>query len=328
MQRRRLGKTGLEVSALGLGCMAMTSLYGPVDEAEAIATVREALDAGADFLDTSDAYADGKNEELLKRALADGYRAKAVVATKFGNIRTPDGKPGANGRPEYVVEACNRSLARLGVDVIDLYYQHRVDASVPIEDTIGAMKRLVEQGKVRYLGLSEAGTATIRHAAAVHPIAALQTEYSVWCRFVEDDILKTCRELGIGFVPYSPLGRGMLTGAIRSLADLGENDRRRDHPRFQAGNVESNAALVRPLFEMADAKRCTPAQLALAWLLAQGADMVPIPGTKRRAHLHENLKAAEIELDAGEAAALARAIDDGQVQGTRYPKGQLPLLGV
>jgi len=328
MQRRRLGKTGLEVSALGLGCMAMTSLYGPVDDAEAIATVREALDAGADFLDTSDAYADGKNEELLKRALADGYRAKAVIATKFGNIRTPDGKPGANGRPEYVAEACNRSLARLGVDVIDLYYQHRVDASVPIEDTVGAMKRLVEQGKVRYLGLSEAGTATIRRAAAVHPIAALQTEYSIWCRFVEDDILKTCRELGIGFVPYSPLGRGMLTGGIRSLADLGENDRRRDHPRFQAGNVESNAALVRPLFEMADAKRCTPAQLALAWLLAQGADMVPIPGTKRRAHLRENLKAADMTLAAGEAAALARAIDDGKVQGTRYPKGQLPLLGV
>ncbi len=328
MQRRRLGKTGLEVSALGLGCMAMTNLYGPVDDAEAIATIREALDAGADFLDTSDAYADGKNEELLRRALADGYRAKAVVATKFGNVRTPDGKPAANGKPEYVIEACNKSLARLGIDVIDLYYQHRVDASVPIEDTVGAMKRLVDQGKVRYLGLSEAGSATIRRANAVHPIAALQTEYSVWCRFVESDILKTCRELGIGFVPYSPLGRGMLTGAIRGLADLGENDRRRDHPRFQAGNVESNAQLVRPLFEMADAKRCTPAQLALAWLLAQGADMVPIPGTKRRAHLRDNLKAAEIKLAAAEAATLAKAIDDGKVQGTRYPKGQLPLLGV
>jgi len=329
MQRRHLGKTGLEVSALGLGCMAMTNLYGPVDEAEAIATIREALDAGADFLDTSDAYADGKNEELLRRALADGYRAKAVVATKFGNVRTPEGKPGANGKPEYVIEACNKSLARLGIDVIDLYYQHRVDASVPIEDTVGAMKRLVEQGKVRHLGLSEAGPATIRRANAVHPIAALQTEYSVWCRFVENDnILATCRELGIGFVPYSPLGRGMLTGAIKSLSDLGENDRRRDHPRFQAGNVESNAALVRPLFELADAKRCTPAQLALAWLLAQGPDMVPIPGTKRRTHLRDNLKAAEVELSAGEAAALARGIDDSKVQGTRYPKGQLPLLGV
>jgi aryl-alcohol dehydrogenase-like predicted oxidoreductase len=328
MLRRRLGNKGLEVGAVGLGCMAMTNLYGAVDESEAIATVREALDAGADFLDTSDAYADGKNEELLRRALADGYHKKAVVATKFGNVRTPEGKPGANGRPEYVIEACNKSLARLGIEVIDLYYQHRVDASVPIEDTVGAMKRLVEQGKVRYLGLSEAGAATIRRAAAVHPIAALQTEYSVWCRFVEGEILAACRELGIGFVPYSPLGRGMLTGAIRSLNDLGENDRRRDHPRFQAGNVEANAALVRPLIEMAEAKKCTPAQLALAWLLAQGADMVPIPGTKRRTHLRQNLAAADVKLSADEAKALSRAIDDGKVQGTRYPKGQLPLLGV
>ena len=328
MQRRRLGNKGLEVGAIGLGCMAMTNLYGPVDEAEAIATVREALDAGADFLDTSDAYADGKNEELLRRALADGYRKKAIVATKFGNVRTADGRPGANGKPEYVIEACNRSLARLGIDVIDLYYQHRVDASVPIEDTVGAMKRLVEQGKVRYLGLSEAGAATIRRAAAVHPIAALQTEYSIWCRFVESEILPVCRELGIAFVPYSPLGRGMLTGEIRTLNDLGENDRRRDHPRFQAGNVEANATLVRPLIEMAEAKKCTPAQLALAWLLAQGPDMVPIPGTKRRTHLRQNLAAADVKLTADQAKALARAIDDGKVQGTRYPKGQLPLLGV
>jgi aryl-alcohol dehydrogenase-like predicted oxidoreductase len=328
MQHRRLGKGGLEVSALGLGCMAMTNLYGPVDEAEAIATVREALDAGANFLDTSDAYADGKNEELLRRALADGYRAKAVIATKFGNVRAPDGKPAANGRPEYVSAACERSLARLGVDVIDLYYQHRVDVSVPIEDTVGAMKRLVEQGKVRHLGLSEAGSATIRRAAAVHPIAALQTEYSVWCRFIEDDILKTCRELGIGFIAYSPLGRGMLTGAIRTLADLGENDRRRDHPRFQAGNVERNAALVQPLAEMAKDKRCTAAQLALAWLLTQGPDMVPIPGTKRREHLRQNLGALAVKLSTTEAATLSRAIDDTRVQGTRYPSAQLSLLGL
>jgi len=328
MLRRRLGKSGLEVSGLGLGCMAMTNLYGPVDEAEAIATVREALDAGADFLDTSDAYADGKNEELLRRALADGYRKKAVLATKFGNVRTPDGKPGANGKPEYVIEACNKSLARLGVEVIDLYYQHRVDASVPIEDTVGAMARLVKAGKVRYLGLSEAGPATIRRAAAVHPIAALQTEYSVWCRFVESEILSTCRELGIGFVPYAPLGRGMLTGAIKTLNDLGESDRRRDHPRFQAGNLESNAALVAPIVKAAAAKGCTPAQIALAWLLAQGPDQVPIPGTKRRTHLRENFGALEIKFSAAEAAALARAIDDTHVQGTRYPKGQLPLLGV
>jgi aryl-alcohol dehydrogenase-like predicted oxidoreductase len=328
MQSRRLGRSGLDVSALGLGCMAMTALYGAVDENEAIATVRAALDAGANFLDTADAYADGKNEQLLGRALADGYRARAVVATKFGNVRTPEGKPAANGRPEYVIEACNRSLARLGVDVIDLYYQHRVDASVPIEDTVGAMKRLVEQGKVRHLGLSEAGSATLRRAAAVHPIAALQTEYSLWCRFVEGDILKTCRELGIGFVAYSPLGRGMLTGTIRTLADLGENDRRRDHPRFQEGNFESNAALVRPLLELADAKRCTPAQLALAWLLAQGPDVVPIPGTKRRTHLADNLAALDVKLSSDEAAALARAIDDSKVAGTRYPKGQLALLGL
>jgi aryl-alcohol dehydrogenase-like predicted oxidoreductase len=328
MQTRRLGKQGLEVSALGLGCMAMTSLYGPVDEAEAVATVREALDAGANFLDTADAYADGKNEALLARALADGYRAKAVVATKFGNVRTPDGKPAANGKPEYVIEACNRSLARLKIDTIDLYYQHRVDGSVPIEDTVGAMKRLVEQGKVRYLGLSEAGPDTLRRAHAVHPIAALQTEYSVWCRFVEQDILSVCRELGTGFVPYSPLGRGMLTGAINTAGDLAENDRRRDHPRFQGENLAANAALVRPLMALADAKRCTPAQLALAWLLAQGPDLVPIPGTKRRAHLRQNLAALDVRLSADEAAALARAIDDSRVQGTRYPQGQLALLGI
>jgi aryl-alcohol dehydrogenase-like predicted oxidoreductase len=328
MQKRKLGKSGLEVSTLGLGCMAMTNLYGPVDEAEAIATVREALDAGANFLDTADAYAEGKNEELLRKALADGYRAKAVIATKFGNVRTPDGKPAANGRPEYVVEACNKSLARLGIDVIDLYYQHRVDTSVPIEDTVGAMKRLVEQGKVRHLGLSEAGVATVRRAAKVHPIAALQTEYSLWCRFVEAELLPACRELGIGFVPYSPLGRGMLTGSIRTMADLGENDRRRDHPRFQEGNFAANAALVRPLLELAEAKRCKPAQLALAWLLAQGPDIVPIPGTKRRTHLRENFGATEVKLTAAEAAALSKAIDDSQVAGTRYPKGQLALLGL
>jgi len=328
MRTRRLGRQGLEVSALGLGCMAMTSLYGPLDEAEAVATVREALDAGASFLDTADAYADGRNEELLARALADGYRAKAVVATKFGSVRTPDGKPAANGRPEHVVEACNRSLARLKIDAIDLYYQHRVDASVPIEDTVGAMKRLVEQGKVRHLGLSEAGVDTLRRAHAVHPIAALQTEYSVWCRFVEGGLLELCRELGIGFVAYSPLGRGMLTGTIKALADLGEADRRRDHPRFQGDNFAANAALVRPLMERAAAKRCTPAQLALAWLLAQGEDVVAIPGTKRRTHLRENLAALDLALSADEAAALARAIDDSRVQGTRYPQGQLALLGL
>ncbi len=328
MKHRKLGRTGLEVSALGLGCMAMTNLYGPVDEPEAIATVREALDAGADFLDTADAYADGKNEDLLRRALADGYRAKAVLATKFGNVRGADGKLGANGRPEYVIEACEKSLKRLGVEVIDLYFQHRVDASVPIEETVGAMKRLIEGGKVRHLGLSEAGAATLRRAAAVHPIAALQSEYSVWCRFVEADILPACRELGIVFIPYSPLGRGMLTGAIQTPADLDEKDRRHDHPRFKAGNFEQNAVLVRPLLDMARAKGCTPAQLALAWLLAQGQDVVPIPGTKRREHLRQNLAALEVALSTEEAAQLGRAIDDSQVQGTRYPQGQLGLLGI
>ena len=328
MQFRKLGNSTLEVSALGLGCMAMTSMYGPVDEAEAIATVREALDAGADFIDTADAYGEGKNEELLRRAFADGYRAKAVIASKFGNVRGPDGKPGTNGKPEYVIEACNKSLARLGVDVIDLYYQHRVDQSLPIEDTIGAMKRLVEAGKVRYLGMSEASSLTLRRAAAVHPIAALQTEYSLWCRFVETDILKTCRELGVGFVPYSPLGRGMLTGEIASLAVLGAGDRRRDHPRFQEGNIEKNVALLRPLLDMAKVKGCAPAQLALAWLLAQGGDIVPIPGTKRRTHLRQNLAALEVKLSAEEAAALSRAIDDNSIQGTRSPKAQLANMGV
>ena len=328
MQRRKLGRQGLEVSALGLGCMAMTSLYGPVDEDEAIATVREALDRGADFLDTADMYGLGANEELLKRALADGYRAKASIASKFGNQRTPDGKFGVNGRPEYVREACEASLRRLGVETIDLYYQHRVDPHVPIEDTVGAMKRLVEQGKVRFLGLSEAGAETIRRAHAVHPISALQTEYSLWCRFVEDDLLPLCRELGIGFVPYSPLGRGMLTGAISKPEDLTQNDRRRDHPRFHDGALEANVALIRPLLQTAQDKGCTPSQLALAWLLAQGEDIVPIPGTKRRRHLQENLGALEVALSADEARDLAGAIDDADVKGTRYPGPQMATLGI
>ena len=326
MRMRSLG--GLRVSALGLGCMAMTSLYGPVDGEEALATVREALDAGADFLDTADMYGFGSNEELLGRALMDGYRAKAVVATKFGNQRTPDGRFGVNGRPEYVIEACEASLRRLGIETIDLYYQHRVDPQVPIEDTVGAMKRLVEQGKVRFLGLSEAGVATLRRACKVHPIAALQTEYSLWCRFVEDEILPACRELGVGFVPYSPLGRGMLTGAISRPEDLPQGDRRRDHPRFHDGALERNAALVAPLIEMAKAKGCTPAQLTLAWLLAQGEDVVPIPGTKRRSHLRDNLAAIELELTPDEASRLAEAIDDEQVQGTRYPQPQMATLGI
>ena len=330
MQMRTLGglQGGLQVSALGLGCMAMTTLYGPVDEDEAVATVREALDAGANFLDTADMYGLGSNEELLGKAIANGYRRTAVIATKFGNQRTPDGRFGVNGRPEYVIEACEKSLQRLGIETIDLYYQHRVDPNVPIEDTVGAMKRLVEQGKVRFLGLSEAGVDTIRRAAAVHPIAALQTEYSLWCRFVEAEILPVCRELGIGFVPYSPLGRGMLTGAINGPGDLPQGDRRRDHPRFHDGNLERNAGLLQPLTEMAKAKGCTPAQLALAWLLAQGADIVPIPGTKRRTHLRQNLAAIEIALTPDETRRLADAVDDGEVAGTRYPGPQMATLGI
>ena len=328
MQMRKLGRQGLEVSALGLGCMAMTTLYGPVDEDEAVATVREALDRGANFLDTADMYGLGTNEELLSRALADGYRAKAVIATKFGNQRTADGRFGVNGRPEYVIQACEASLGRLGVETIDFYYQHRVDPNVPIEDTVGAMKRLVEQGKVRFLGLSEAGVDTLRRAHAVHPIAALQTEYSLWCRFVEDDILPACRELGIGFVPYSPLGRGMLTGSISTAGDLPEGDRRRDHPRFHDGALEANAALIRPLVDAAKAKGCTPSQLALAWLLAQGEDIVPIPGTKRRTHLIQNLESLQVTLWAEEAGQLADAIDDSSVSGTRYPGPQMASLGI
>ena len=327
MQYRKLGNNGPVVSALGLGCMVMSSLYGHADEAEAIATIREALDAGANFLDTSDFYGAGHNEGLVGRALADGYRAKAVLASKFGNVKLADGSAGANGRPEYVMASCDQSLKRLGVEVIDLYYQHRIDASVPIEDTVGAMQRLVEQGKVRHLGLSEAGVETLRRASKVHPIAALQTEYSLWTRFAEAEIIPTCRELGIGFVPYCPLGRGMLTGEIATLADIPAGDRRRDHPRFADANFAANAALVRPLLETARARGCTPAQLALAWLLAQGEDIVPIPGTRRRAHLRDNLAAIDMPIAAQAAAALAAAIDDTRVQGTRYPASQLHLLG-
>jgi aryl-alcohol dehydrogenase-like predicted oxidoreductase len=322
MKYRHLGNCPLDISAIGLGAMAMTAIYGPADEAEVIATVHAALDAGLNFIDTSDAYGGGKNEEMLGRAL-EGRRDQAVLATKFGNLGGS-----ADGRPEYVAEACEKSLARLGVDVIDIYFQHRVDKDVPIEETVGAMARLVEQGKVRYLGLSEAGPDTIRRAHATHPICALQTEYSLWTRFVEDEILPLCRELGIGFVAYSPLGRGMLTGTIGGLDDLSENDRRRDHPRYFAENIERNAALVASLKELAAEKGCTPAQLALAWLLAQGDDIVPIPGTKRRTHLEENIAAVDVTLSADEAARIGSAFDFSAVAGTRYPEKQLGGLGI
>ena len=322
MKYRRLGNCTADISAIGLGGMAMTDIYGKADEGEAIATVHAALDSGLNFIDTSDAYANGKNEEMLGRALK-GRRDKAVIATKFGNLGNA-----VNGKPAYVADACDKSLKRLGIDTIDIYFQHRVDPEVPIEDTIGAMKRLVDQGKVRWLGLSEAGPETIRRAHKVHPIAALQTEYSLWSRFVEGDILPTCRKLGIGFVAYSPLGRGMLTGVIAGAASLAENDRRRDHPRFQQGNLEKNVQIVQPLVQIAKSKGCTPAQIALAWLLHQGNDIVPIPGTKRRSHLAENARAADIALSADEVTKIGKAVDPGAVSGTRYPEGQLKRLGI
>ena len=283
MKTRQLGKSGLKVSALGLGCMGMSEFYGPGDEAEAFATIHRALDLGVNLLDTADIYGLGANETLVGKAIRD-RRGQVVLATKFGNVRDATGKfLGVNGRPEYVRSACDASLKRLGVDLIDLYYQHRVDPQVPIEDTVGAMRDLVVAGKVRFLGLSEAAPQTLRRAAKVHPIAALQTEYSLWTRDVESEILPACRELGIGFVAYSPLGRGFLTGRIRKIEDLSDADWRRNSPRFQAANLKHNLELVDSIERTAKAKRCTPAQLALAWILAQGEDIVPIPGTKRRA---------------------------------------------
>ena len=327
MKYRKLGDSSLEASAIGLGCMAMTNIYGAADEAESIATVHHALDSGVNLLDTSDAYANGKNEEFVGRAIA-GRRDEVILVTKFGNIRHPDGRREVNGRPEYVAQACEASLGRLGVEVIDLYHQHRVDPDTPIEETVGAMARLVEQGKVRALGLSEAAPETIRRAHATHPIAALQTEYSLWSRFAEDELLPTCRELGIAYVAYCPLGRGFLSATIKSLDDLAPKDRRRDMPRFQDGNRERNLALLAPLEEMAAAKGCTPAQLALAWLLAQGGDIVPIPGTKRRSHLGENIGAVDIALDDAERDALAAALPPGAAAGERYPPGQLKSLNL
>lgn len=327
MKYRNLGHSSLEVSAIGLGCMTMIGLYGAADDAESIATIQEAVDRGVNLIDTSDAYGGGKNEELVGKAIAE-RRDKVILATKFGNVTKPDGKPGGDGRPEYVVEACDRSLKRLDVDVIDLYFQHRVDLEVPIEDTVGAMSRLVEQGKVRYLGMSEAAAPTLRRGHAVHPISALQTEYSLWTRFPEDELLPTCRELGITYVAYSPLGRGFLTGAVQSLDDLGEKDRRRDHPRFRRENIEHNVAVLRPLAELAEAKGCTRAQIALAWVLAKGDHIVPIPGSKRRNHLAENIAAVDIALTAAEVAALDAAAPLDFTAGDRYPAVQMGTINV
>ncbi len=318
MEQRTLGKSALAVSAIGLGCMSMSNVYGKGDDAESIAVVHRALDLGVNFLDSSDMYGWGQNEELLGRALR-GKRDGVVLATKFGNLRKPDGTAGVNGRPEYVPQACEASLKRLGVDSIDLYYQHRVDPGVPIEDTVGAMSRLVEQGKVRYLGLSEASPATVRRAHAVHPITALQSEFSLLYRVEAEETLPVLRELGISFVAYSPLGRSLLTGSTRTAAEIPADDRRRDHPRFQDENLQKNLDLLKPLLDMAKQKGCTPGQLALAWLLARGRDIVPIPGTKRKARLDENAAAAAVSITPAEVAALQDAVPTGAAAGTRYP---------
>jgi aryl-alcohol dehydrogenase-like predicted oxidoreductase len=323
MPHRKLGNSDLEVSAIGLGCMSMSGVYGPGDDAESIAVVHEALDRGVNFLDSSDMYGWGHNEELLGRALK-GRRDRAVLATKFGQVRSPDGKGNlVDGRPEYVGQACDASLKRLGVDVIDLYFQHRVDPKVPIEETVGAMARLVEQGKVRYLGLSEAAPATIRRAHAVHPLSAVQSEYSLLYRNPAEEILPTTRELGITFFAYSPLGRSFLTGTVHTAADIPEGDRRHQHPRFQAQNLEHNARLVARIEEIAKEKGVRPAQLALAWLLARGEDIVPIPGSKRRAHLEENVGALDVRLDPGDVQRIDEAMPPGAAAGSRYPEPQM-----
>jgi aryl-alcohol dehydrogenase-like predicted oxidoreductase len=318
MERRKLGTQGLEVSAMGLGCMGMSEFYGRADEGEAIATIHRAIELGVDFLDTADMYGPFTNELLVGRAIAD-RRDRVVLATKFGNERREDGSwVGINGKPEYVRRACADSLQRLGVDHIDLYYQHRVDKTVPIEETVGAMAALVEEGKVRYLGLSEASPETIRRASEVHPISALQTEYSLWSRDPEAEVLPTVRELGIGFVAYSPLGRGFLSGRFRSPDDLPADDFRRNHPRFQGENFQRNLELVERVREIAEEKGVTSGQLALAWVLAQGKDIVPIPGTKRREYLEENVAATEIELTPEDLARLDEAAPPGATSGDRY----------
>jgi aryl-alcohol dehydrogenase-like predicted oxidoreductase len=318
MRKRTLGQ-GLAVSELGLGCMGMSMFYGTPDDDEAIATIRHALGLGVDFLDTADMYGPFTNEKLIGRAI-EGRRDEVVLATKFGQVRGPKGEPaGVRGDPEYVREACDASLQRLGTDRIDLYYQHRVDLDVPIEETVGAMAELVEAGKVRHLGLSEAAPATIRRAHSVHPITALQTEYSLWTRDADEEILPTVRELGIGYVAYAPLGRGFLTGRFRSPADLDPDDGRRRHPRFQQENFERNLGIVARVKEIAAALDVTPGQLAIAWVLHRGDDIVPIPGTKRRTYLEENVAAAEIELSEDDLARLDEAAPAGITAGDRYP---------
>ena len=330
MRKTKLGKTGPEVSAMGLGCMGMSIAYGQPNDDESIATIHRALDLGVNLIVTSDAYGAGVNEALVGRALK-GKRSQALIATKFGNLALAGGGGAgalSGGHPDYVPQACDKSLKMLGVDVIDLYGLHRVDPTVPIEDTVGAMKRLVEQGKVRYLQLSEAGPETIRRANKVHPIVALETEYSLWSRDVEHDIIPTCRELGIAFMAYAPLGRGFLTATMKTLDALLPSDRRRDHPRFDVENINKNKYLIAPLESIAAAKGCAPAQVALAWLQAQGNDVVPIPGTKQRRWLEQNCAALDVTLDAADIATLNAAFPLHAAAGTRYPEKQLKGLGI
>jgi aryl-alcohol dehydrogenase-like predicted oxidoreductase len=333
MDKRKLGNNGPQVAAVGLGCMGMSISYGEPNDEESIATIHRGIDLGVNLLVTSDAYGNGVNEELVARAVK-GRRDKVLIATKFGNLslagRGAEGGAPAltGGHPDYVPQACEKSLKRLGVETIDIYGMHRMDKTVPIEDTVGAMKRLVEQGKVRHLQLSEAGAQTIRRAHKVHPIACVETEYSLWSRDVEKEILPACRELGIGYMAYAPLGRGFLTATMKTLDALLPKDRRREHPRFSEENIGKNAQLLAPLERIAQAKRATPAQVALAWLLAQGDDIVPIPGTKRRKYLEENCAAPGIKLSRDEIETLKQAFPLNVTAGTRYPEKQLAGLGI
>ena len=318
MEMRTLGKSGIKVSAIGLGLMSMSGIYGNANDEESIRVIHYALDKGINFLDSADMYGWGHNEELLGKALR-GHREGVVVATKFGQVKTADGKQDVDGRPDYVMRACEASLKRLGIDVIDLYYQHRVDAKVPIEETVGAMKRLVEAGKVRAIGLSEARPETIRRAYKIHPITAVQNEYSLLYRVEGEETLAATRELGISFVAYAPLGRSMLTGSVKGKADLPDGDRRLAHPRFQAENLDRNVKIVKRLEEISVEKKCTPAQLVLAWLLAQGKDIVPIPGTKRKQRVDENLAALEVKLTAQDVKRISDVAPPGAGAGPRYP---------